>query len=93
MNIFWYVVQNNSNKERIEYLIGYLYGRSDATEEELIEYVLSYCKEKNYRLALLFQYAPLLMMVNQIYPYDITNETSVCLKYAMETIEQQEIYR
>ena len=88
MNIFWYVVQNMKNKEQVEYLIGYLYGRTDADEEELIEFVQGYCKEKDYRLALLKQAAPKLMIINQIYPFEITEETALCMDYAMQVIQE-----
>ncbi len=89
MNIFWYVVQNEKNKKQVEYLIGFLYGLSDATEEEIIEYVQEYCREKKFRFALLIQVAPLLMIVNQIYPYEVTKESSMCLEYAMQTIMEE----
>ncbi len=88
MNIFWYVVQNNENKKQVEYLIGYLYGRADADEEELIEFVQEYCKEKDYRLALLIQAAPKLMIINQIFPFEVTEETTSCLEYAMQVIQE-----
>ncbi len=86
MNKFWYVVQNLKNKDKKEYLIGLLYGRSDATEEELIQYVQEYCKEKHFRLSLLIQVAPVLMIVNQVYPFEITEESAMCLQYALQTI-------
>lgn len=86
MNTFWYVVQNEKNKNQVEYLIGYLYGGSDATEDELIDYVQEYCQEKEYRLALLIQAVPMLMIVNQMYPFNVTEESAMCLEYAMQTI-------
>lgn len=86
MNKFWYVVQNRANKNDKEYLIGYLYGRRDATEEELLEYVREYCQGKDFRLVLLIQVAAKLMLVNQIYPYEISAESTVCLDYALQTI-------
>ncbi|WP_077612999.1 hypothetical protein [Clostridium sp. Marseille-P2415] len=86
MNKYWYVVQNEENKEQNEYLIGFLYGRSDATEEELIECTKTYCREKEYRLALLIQMPFRMPLINQIYPYEQTEETMMCLEYALQTI-------
>ncbi len=86
MQKIWYVVQEKKGKKKGEYLIGFLYGQSDVEEEELIKYVKEYCKEKKFRLVLLFQMAPLLMIVNQIYPHEITEESSKCMEYAMRII-------
>jgi ribosomal protein L7Ae-like RNA K-turn-binding protein len=86
MNKFWYVVQEETGKKKGEYLIGFIYGREDVEEEELIKYVEEYCKEKKFRLVLLFQMAPLLMIVNQVYPFEVTEESSMCMEYAMQAI-------
>lgn len=88
MNKYWYVVQNLKDKEKKEYLIGFLYGRSDTTEEELIKYVQEYCEKKHFRLALLIQLAPVIMIVNQVYPFEVTEESAMCLQYALQTITE-----
>ena len=85
MNKYWYVVQNEENKVKKEYLIGFMYGNPNATEEELIEYTKVYCKEKNYRLVLLVQIPFSLPIINQIYPHESTEETIMCLEYALQT--------
>nr|WP_295680316.1 hypothetical protein [uncultured Lachnoclostridium sp.]DAE03951.1 MAG TPA: hypothetical protein [Myoviridae sp. ct2cn10] len=88
MNIFWYVVKRKKGKNQMEYMVGYLYGQPDATKEELMEYVLEYCRENKFTLVLLFQMVPMLGLVNQIYPYEVTEETSACLEYAIQTIRE-----
>ena len=86
MNKYWYVVQNEENQVKKEYLIGFMYGNPDATEEELTECTKVYCKEKKYRLALLIHIPFGFPIINQIYPYEQTEETSMCLRYALQTI-------
>lgn len=90
MNKYWYVVQNEKNKVKKEYLIGFLYGNPTATEKELTEYTKAYCKEKKYRLALLIQKPFMLPLINQIYPYEQTEETAMCLRCALQTIMEEE---
>ncbi|EXG84087.1 hypothetical protein K413DRAFT_0799 [Clostridium sp. ASBs410] len=90
MNKYWYVVQNESNKGRKEYLIGFCYGLSEAGEKGILEGVIEWCKGKSYRLALIIQTIPMLPIVNQIYPYEQTEETMMCLEYALQTIMQEE---
>lgn len=90
MNKYWYVVQNEENKEKKEYLIGFLYGNPTTTEKELTEYTKAYCKEKKYRLALLIQKPFMLPLINQIYPYEQTEETAMCLRYALQAVMEEE---
>jgi hypothetical protein len=82
---YWYVVQNEENKVKKEYLIVFMYGNPNATEEELIDYVKDYCKERKYRLALLIQMPFGLPIINQVYPFENTEETIMCLEYALQT--------
>ena len=89
MNKYWYVVQKEENTQK-EYYIGFLFGRSDVTEEELIENVKDYCKEKKYRLALLIQVASGLPIINQVYPYEQTEESMMCLEYALQAVMKEE---
>lgn len=84
MTKYWYVVQNEKNKKKKEYMIGYLYGISEAGEEAILEGVQDYCKENDYRLVLLIQVVGLLGLVNQLYPFNVTEESSRCLEYAVE---------
>ena len=85
MNKYWYVVQDEENQVKKEYLIGFMYGNPDATEEELIEHTKAYCKEKKYGLALLVQMPFGFPIINQIYPYKQTEETIMCLEYALQS--------
>lgn len=84
MNKYWYVVQNEENTQK-EYLIGFMYGNPNASEEELIDCTKAYCKEKKYRLALLIQVASGLSIINQVYPYEQTEESRMCLEYALQS--------
>ncbi|MFR3728387.1 hypothetical protein [Lacrimispora sp.] len=84
MNKHCYVVQNEGNKAKKEYLVGFMYGNPNATEEELTEYTKAYCEEKKYRLALLVQIPSNLPIMNQIYPHERTEETIRCLEYVLQ---------
>ncbi len=53
MNKYWYVVQNETNKTKKEYLIGFCYGNPECDESTILESMQSYCKSKAYRLPLL----------------------------------------
>lgn len=90
MNKYWYVVQNEENKVEKEYLTGFMYGNPTATEEQLIESTKAYCKEKKYRLALLIQIPFMLPIISQIYPYERTEESTMCLRYALQAVMEEE---
>lgn len=62
-----------------------MYGNPNATEKELIDCTKAYCKEKKYRLALLIQVVSGLSIINQVYPYEQTEESRMCLEYALQS--------
>ncbi|GKH34920.1 hypothetical protein CE91St64_43270 [Faecalicatena contorta] len=86
MNKYWYVVQNETNKTKKEYLIGFCYGNPECDESTILESMQSYCKSKAYRLALLVQAFPMLPIVNQIYPFCPTEESQECMEHVLQEI-------
>ena len=89
MNKFYYTVQNGNNKEQKEYLIGFMYGRPDVEETDILNAVQNWCKSRNFRLALLVQVFPLLPIVNQLYPFSPTTESGTCMEYVMQIMSNQ----
>lgn len=86
MNKYWYVVQNETNKAKKEYLIGFCYGNPEYDESATLESMKIYCKGKGYRLALLVQVFPMLPIMNQIYPFFPVEESQECMEYVLQAI-------
>lgn len=90
MNRFWYVVQNLNNKKHKEYLIGFLFGNKEADETQIMDSVNEWCKEKNFRLALLIQAFPMLPILNQVFPFVPTDESAACLEHVIQAISDNQ---
>lgn len=69
--VLWYTVQKKSG----EYWMGKALSHDEVDESEVIEGIKEYCDRKSYRLVVLIHVVPDLPIVNQIYPYVITEET------------------
>lgn len=68
------------------YQMGVGYGRPGAEEQEIIDTVQDYCKGKNYRLVLIVQVFPNIPIINQVYPFECTEETRYCLNQVVNAM-------
>lgn len=77
----WYVVEQQG-----EYYIGVCYGNEESPEQEIVEAMGQYCREKRYRLVLMAQITTL-GIVNQIFPDRPTTESRNCLQSVLIAAE------
>ena len=78
--LLWYAVQ----KKNGDYWIGQMFAREDIEEIEAIEGMKEFCDRKKYRLVLLIHIPAGLPIINQLYPYEMTDEARACLPQVVD---------
>lgn len=81
VKLLWYAAQKMENGE---YWVGQMFAREDIEEIEAIEYLKEFCAGKNYRLVLLIHMPFGLPIVNQLFPYEMTDEARICMEPLIE---------
>lgn len=80
VKLLWYAVQ----KKNGDYWIGQMFAREDIEEIEAIKGMKEFCARKKYRLVLLIHIPAGLPIINQLFPYEMTDEARICTEPLIE---------